>query len=259
MSAEETRLAIALAAGPAGATLLAALLLLVASAFGGRPWRWLVWPAGLLLAVALGAAGGALVLSALAPPGSATFDVPLYAWSPLGLYGVTFVLRPSPAGAVLCLPPLVLALVGWLRRVNPRRQAGRGDCSGRAGDAAALVAIAGALWTGVAGDLVTQYLGVTLFLLGTVGALWSVAGDGPAGGRLILAGGAGMALLFCVLTLGKVNGLFALSQLSTAGFTDGAFLGLALGAATVAAAPPFHAWLLRLARHPYGPALAAPG
>ena len=65
MSAEETRLAIALAAGPAGATLLAALLLLVASAFGSRPWRWLVWPAGLLLAVALGAAGGALVLSAL--------------------------------------------------------------------------------------------------------------------------------------------------------------------------------------------------
>jgi hypothetical protein len=121
------------------------------------------------------------------------------------------------------------------------------------------VAIAGALWTGVAGDLVTQYLGVTLFLLGTVGALWSVAGDGPAGGRLILTGGAGMALLFCVLTLGKVNGLFALSQLSTAGFTDGAFLGLALGAATVAAAPPFHAWLLRLARHPYGPALAAAG
>jgi hypothetical protein len=121
------------------------------------------------------------------------------------------------------------------------------------------VALAGALWTAVAGDLVTQYLGVTLFFLGTAGTLWAVAGDGQGGGRLVLAGIAGTALLGCVLTLGKVNGLFVLSQLSTAGFTGGAFFGLALGAAVAAAAPPFHAWLLRLARHPYGPALAAGG
>ena len=124
MSAEETRLAIALAAGPAGATLLAALLLLVASAFRGRPWRWLVWPAGLLLAVALGAAGGAGAERS-GPSRVGHLDVPLYAWSPLGLYGVTFFLRPSPAGAVLCLPPLALALVGWLRRVSSRHRAGR--------------------------------------------------------------------------------------------------------------------------------------
>jgi hypothetical protein len=250
VSAEETRLAVALAAGPAGAVLLAALLVLASGTSDTRPVRWLVWPAGLLLLLALGAAAGALVLSALVPPGMASFDVPLYAWSPLGLYGVTFDLHANPAAAVLSLPPLVLALAGWWRRGGRR---------GRVGDGAALVALAGALWTAVAGDLVTQYLGVTLFLLGTAGALWALAGDRQGGGRLVLAGVAGTALLGCVLTLGKVNGLFVLSQLSTAGFTGGAFFGLALGAAVAAAAPPFHAWLLRLGRHPYGPALAAGG
>jgi hypothetical protein len=252
VSAEETRLAIALASGPAGAALLAALLVLTAASASARPVRWLVWPAGLLLFLALGAAVGALVLSALAPPGMASFDVRLFAWSPLGLYGVAFDLHVSPAAAVLSLPALVLAFAAWVRRVRRERR-------GRPGDAAALLALSGALWTTLAGDLVTQYLGVTLFLLGTAAVLWATAGAARGGGRLVLAGAAGAALLACVLTLGKVNGIFILSQLSTAGFTGPAFFGLALCAGVVVAAPPAHAWLLRLARHPYGPALAAAG
>ena len=139
MSAEETRLAVALASGPAGAVLLASLLVLVAAAGGARPVRWLVWPAGLLLFLAFGAAIGTLVLSALAPPGMSSFDVRLFAWSPLGLYGVTFDLHVSPAAAVLSLPALVLACAAWTRRVRRERR-------GRPGDAAALLALAGALW-----------------------------------------------------------------------------------------------------------------
>lgn len=228
-----------------------------------------------------------LVRTYLAPPAQAAFDAPLFTWSPLGLYGVTFGIHSSPATWVLSLPPLTLAVAGWLTRMRSagaagrrapipppteaerlaegrperrteRQERGRREAE-RASDALALIALAGALWTTLAADLVSQYLGVALFLLGTAGVLWAVAGAVPAGRRLVLVAATSAGLLASVLLLGKVNGHFVLSQLSTAGFTSAAMFGVALSAAGAAAVPPFHGWLLRIARHPFAPALAAAG
>ncbi|MDQ3702755.1 MAG: hypothetical protein M3442_17795, partial [Chloroflexota bacterium] len=235
--------------------------------------------AGLLLCTALAGAVAGLVRTYLAPPGQAAFDAPLYTWSPLGLYGVTFGIHSSPATWVLSLPPLALAVAGWLTRMRSAGTAGsRTPAEGehlaagrtekrtrgrrgaeRASDALALIAVAGALWTTLAADLVSQYLGVALFLLGTAGVLWAVAGAVPAGRRLVLVAATSAGLLAAVLLLGKVNGHFVLSQLSTAGFTSAAMLGVASSAAVAASVPPFHGWLLRIARHPFAPALAAAG
>ncbi len=206
-----------------------------------------------------------LVLTYLTPPERAAFDAPLFTWSPLGLYGVTFSVHPSPATWVLSLPPLTLAAAGWLTRARTSGAMGGLPAAGgsrdgeRASDALALLALAGALWTTLAADLVSQYLGVALYLLGTAGVLWAVAGASPAGRRLILVMATSTGLLAGVLLLGKVNGHFVLSQLSTAGFTSAAVFGVALSAAVVASVPPFHGWLLRVARHPLAPALAAAG
>ncbi|HEX2035965.1 MAG TPA: hypothetical protein VHS99_17430 [Chloroflexota bacterium] len=254
---------------PPDPTLAAALLalavapfLLVLSAALIALRRPLPWGGSLILGAAAGCAAAELVLAHVVPLGSAAFDVPLFTWSPLGLYGVTIGVRPSPAAAMLMLPPLVMGAAAWIVRARAdRRLDGGAPSFGRraAGDAASLTGLAGALWTALAADLVSQYLGVMLFLLATVAVLWAVARTAPAGRRLVLTTTTGTTLLACVLILGKVNGHFLLSQLSTAGFTSTAFFGCALGAAIAAPSPPFHRWLLRISRHPFSPLLAAAG
>jgi hypothetical protein len=235
------RFAVALAAGPVVLTLLAA--------FAAR-WRA---AAGVLLvlAIACGLAGAVLLAGArLAAP---AFDVPLFAWSPLGLYGVTFVVRPSAAAVVLGLPFLALAAAGTASR------RGTASLTARAGEASALVALAAAFWCGLAGDLVSLFLGVACYLLATTGVVAVAAGAPQAGRRLVIVETAVLGLLACVLLLGKINGQFQLAQLSTVGFTWAAFAGVVLVAAVAAPLPPFHGWLIRAARHRLAPALAAAG
>jgi multicomponent Na+:H+ antiporter subunit A len=158
------------------------------------------------------------------------------------------------------LSPLALALIGW-QWVRTRSQRARttGPGAGAASDALAFAALAGALWTAVAADLVSLLSGTALFLVGTAGLVWQGAGPAQGGRRLLLATAAGTGLLACVLIVGKVNGHFWLSQLSTSGFTSAAFFGLALAAAAAAPIPPFHGWVLRLSRHRLTPALATGG
>ncbi len=144
-------------------------------------WSILV---GLLLCAALVGTMAGLVLTYLVPR-SGQRSTPLIHLVPLGLYGVTFGVHPSPATWVLSLPPLTLAAAGWLTRARTSGAMGGLPAAGgsrdgeRASDALALVALAGALWTTLA-DLVSQYLGVALYLLGT-SVLWAVAGASPAG------------------------------------------------------------------------------
>jgi formate hydrogenlyase subunit 3/multisubunit Na+/H+ antiporter MnhD subunit len=247
LSPAEVRLVVALAIAPTGLLLMAAPAAL---------WWRARWVGAAILALA--AAGPLALLAAFVRTGGNTPppDVPLFAWSPLGLYGVVVAARPSPSGALLALPPLFLALCGWL--MSPRAGSGR-RAADALGHASALVGLAGAQWTGVAADFVSLHGGVVLYLLGTAGLLWVGAGAAPAGRRVTFALAAGAALLACVLILGRVNGHFRLSGFSTAGFTAPAFFGLALAAAAAAAVPPFHGWLLRVGRHPLAPALAAGG
>ena len=156
-----------------------------------------------------------------APPGSATFDVPplrlVPPWASTASPSSSAPVRRGPCSAC---PP---SSWPWLRLRRSIPGVRRWSRHRPGGGCAALVAIAGASdrRRRRPGDAVP---GGDPLPAGDGRGLVVCGRDGPAGGRLILAGGAGMALLFCVLTLG-VNGLFALSQLSTAGFTDGAFRG----------------------------------
>lgn len=256
MSLEETRLAVALALFPLGAVLLAAVAGLWSRS---RPRR------GALMLLAVAGALGAVWRGQGARAGEIAFEAPLFTWSPLGLYGVTLGVRPNPAAALLTLPALLLAAAGLVAWRGSQR-AGRSTTGSNRGtaacaweDALALTAVSGALWSAVAADLVSLHLGASLFWLATTGLLWSVAGALQAGRRLLLVNVAATGSLTCVLILGKVNGHFQLSQLSTAGFTSAALVGLTLAAAVAAPLPPFHGWLLRLARYPLAPALGAAG
>lgn len=240
---------------PAGATLTLApaVLLLVGAALLLQPRTRAA--AVLLAGLAMVASVGGLAIVEIAWPHTGGYDVPVLGWSPLGLYGVTLTLHPSSTAFVLTLPALLLTTVGmallWQRDV-----AGTGTW---AAGAAACVAVAGSCWAAAAGDLVSLTLATCLFLGATTAMLWAVAGPAPAGRRLLLVATAAVGLETCVLILGKVNGLFLLSQLSTVGFTSAAFAGLFLTALVAAPVPPFQGWLQRLARHPLAPAVQAAG
>ena len=221
--------------------------------------------APLLLALATGGMLAGAWLVAGRWEGHDPPELPLFTWSPLGLYGVQFAATAGTDRLAILVPVLALATAGaWLRGRRSRGATGAGGAGDEPpgvalGDASALVALAGALWVPVAADLVSLYLGVAVYLAGTAGVLWAVAGTPQAGRRLILVGAAATGLLATVLVLGKINGHFRLAQLSTTGFSSAAFLGVLLAAAVCAPAPPFHGWLLRCARHPLAPALAAAG
>jgi formate hydrogenlyase subunit 3/multisubunit Na+/H+ antiporter MnhD subunit len=189
-------------------------------------------------------------------------EVALFAWSPLGLYGVVFGVRRSAEIALLSLPPVALTLTGLLFAGRRRRWFSaqkEESLAERLGSAAALTGLAGAMWVTRANDLVSLMLGTGAFFLGTTGLLAASGGAGPAGRRLTAAGAVLVALLGAVLILGKVNGHFQLSGLSTSGFGGPTFGGILLTAAFAAGAPPFHGWLARLGRHPYAPGMAAAG
>ncbi len=231
-----------------------AVLLLIGAAL-------LLWPRARMAALLLACLGpaaalGGLVLTEAAWPRVGGYDAPVLSWSPLGLYGVTLTLHPSSTAFVLTLPPLLLAALG-VAILWRRQRAGTGIWE--AAGAAALVAVAGSCWAAPAGDLVSLTLATCLFLVATGAMLWAVAGAAPAGRRLLLVATAAVGLETCVLILGKVNGLFLLSQLSTVGFTSAAFAGLFLTALVAAPVPPFQGWLQRLARHPLAPAVQAAG
>jgi hypothetical protein len=186
----------------------------------------------------------------------------LFTWSPLGLYGVVLGVRRSADVALLSAPPLVLAWLGAVLATRRRRwfsALAEWSLPERASWAAALVAVTGALWAARAADFVSLFTGVAACAMGSTGLLAATAGAGPAGRRMVVGGTACAALLSAALVLGRVNGHFILAGLSTAGFGPGAFLGIAVAAAFAAGTAPFQGWLLRSARHPLAPALAAAG
>jgi formate hydrogenlyase subunit 3/multisubunit Na+/H+ antiporter MnhD subunit len=191
-----------------------------------------------------------------------TDQQPLFAWSPLGLYGVTLVLGRSAEVAILSVPCLGLALAALLLTERRRRWfSALGDASlrDRASVTFALVAIVGALIAIRAADFLSLFLGLSSFLLAGAGLLALCAGPAIAGRRVLVAYATTVVGLGTVLTLGRVNGHFELGNLSGSGFTGGPFLGIAMAAAVCGALPPFHGWLLRISRHSMAPALAAAG
>lgn len=206
-----------------------------------------------------------LTLSLAAPALNATLEgteATLFTWSPLGLYGESVLVQRGAHVALVTCPVLVLAWLGMTLGERRRRWfsgLAAEPAAARASGAAALLALAGCLWAVRAGDFVSLFFGVSLGLLGTSAVLATTAGIAVAGRRLVLGQIALAALLTSGLVLGKVNGHFQLSGLSTAGFTDVAFFGLSAAAAVLAAVPPFHGWLLRSSRSALAPALATAG
>lgn len=217
-------------------------------------------PLLVLLAIAADVALGITSTGLNAALGTA--QLPLFTWSPLGLYGATLALRRSPEVAVLSVPCLALALAGLMLTERRRRWfSALGDVTlyGRAGVASALSALTGALIAIRAADFLSLFLGASAFLLAGAGLLAVCAGPAVAGRRLLVAYGTAIGALGTVLTLGRVNGHFDLGNLSSSGFTSGPFLGIALAAAVCGALPPFHGWVLRISRHPLSPAVAVAG
>ncbi|HEU5315808.1 MAG TPA: hypothetical protein VFX49_06825, partial [Chloroflexota bacterium] len=186
----------------------------------------------------------------------------LFTWSPLGLYGVAIGVRRTPDVALLTAPALCLAWLGILLASRRRRwfsALAEWSLYERASLSMGLAALAGAVWAPRAADYVSLFAGCAFFAAGCTGVLALVAGPAASGRRLVLGSLAAAALLSSGLVLGRVNGHFQLSGLSSAGFGAGAFAGMAVMAAFAGCAPPFHGWLLRTCRHPLAPALAAAG
>jgi len=189
-------------------------------------------------------------------------ELVLFTWSPLGLYGVAFALRRGADAALLTIPPLLLAIAGIALAERRRLWFSaykKESLSGLAGSAGALLALAACTWATRAADLVSLYFAVCTFLVATAILLWAGAGQAQAGRRLLVTYIVAVAALGSVLVLGKVNGQFQLSGLSTAGFGGGVFFGVALTAMVAAGAFPFHGWLVRLGRNPLTPAAGAAG
>jgi hypothetical protein len=237
-----------------GLSLLPAGLLLVAG--GAAPHPRTRWAVGPLLGLAATTLAAQIAFGQEITIRAGAIEQALFTWSPLGLYGVRFEVQSSAASALLMLPAVVLALLGWYRaRSLPRTQTLVASwCS-----ASALIGLAGVAWAITAADLVSLHLAFSIFLLASVATLAAVAGPAQAGHRLMLVHLALVGLLGCVLLLGKINGHFQISALSSAGFRTEAFAGLLLATLVVAAVPPFHGWITRIARHPLGPALASAG
>lgn len=238
-----------------------ALTVLAAAAALSVRARWL---AATLVALAF---VSDLALSVTATAINATLgsaEATLFTWSPLGLYGAGVLVRRGAHVALLTCPALLLAWYGWNLADRRRRWfIGRAHdthaLSARATAGAALLALAGGLWAVRAADFVSLFFGVSLFLMSSAAVVTTVAGIASAGRRLVVAYFCLAALLTSGLLLGRVNGHFQLAGLSSAGFTDAAFFGLALSAAAAAAVPPFHGWFVRSSRNALVPALVAAG
>ncbi|HET7770873.1 MAG TPA: hypothetical protein VFN74_19020, partial [Chloroflexota bacterium] len=235
---------------------------LTALAAGAALHPRLRWAPGGLLAFA---AVADLALSVTAPVLNGTLggaESTLLTWSPLGLYGASVIVRRTSYVALLTCPALLLAWVGLVLAERRRRWfSGRTDepLAARAARGAALLALAGGVWSVRAADFVSAYFGLSLFLVATTLLLALTAGRWAAGRRMVVVHATLAALLSAGLLLGKVNGHFQLGGLSSSGFTGFVFFGLGLAAAAAAAVPPFHGWLLRCCRSALAPALAAAG
>ncbi|CAA9281366.1 MAG: hypothetical protein AVDCRST_MAG77-3871 [uncultured Chloroflexi bacterium] len=240
--------------------LAAPLLVCLAAVLAGL--ARLRWPVAPLLVLALVADSTLAAAARYLNTAVGAEEATLFTWSPLGLYGVVFGVRRSSEVVLLALPPVALMLTGLLLAGRRRRWFSfqkQETLAERLGSAAALAGLAGAMWVTRSADLVSLTLGTGAFFLGTTGLLAASGGAAPAGRRLAAAAAVLVALLSGVLILGKVNGHFQISGLSTSGFGAPTFGGILLTAAFAAGIPPFHGWLVRLGRHPYAPGMAAAG
>ena len=250
----EGRLTLALTAG------LPVLVVVAAMASLLRPTRATV-PA-LLLTAAILAVSGVAILPGVRRDALAVDELAVAAWSPLGLYGARLLVRTNALGSFLSVPCMVAALAGWVRAYGPpwRDPLSTRIPDRRPGlDGALLVALAGGMWTLVAGDLVSMVLGTGTFFVATALALRLAGASAAARARLVVTGGFSLCLLVCMLLLGKVNGSFAAAQLASVSFSDASLAGLVVVAYGVGNAVPFYGWALLLARQPLMPAVAAVG